>query len=137
MDIVAPEAGISSERLRDLDEAMQAYVDQGKVAGLATLVTRHGQVVHHRCYGKLDLTLGRPVQTNSIFRLASLTKPITAAAILMLHEKGYFDLHDPILRWIPEFKNLKVYKKVGDTGFEYIDLEKAGGLTVELLWNHQ
>lgn len=118
------EARTSSDRLRNLDEAMQAYIDQGKVAGLATLVASHGQIVHQGCYGKLDLATGNPVERNSIFRLFSLTKPITAVAALMLHEKGHFDLHDPISKWIPEFQNLKVLKRIEDTTFEHADLER-------------
>ena len=122
---VAPEnAGMSSNCLRNLDEALQTFVDQGKVAGLATIIARHGQVVHQRCYGKLNLAAGSPVEANSLFRLYSLTKPITAVAALMLREKGHFDLHDPISKWIPEFKNLKVLKRVDNTMFEYADLER-------------
>ena len=122
---VAPEnAGMSSNGLRNLDEAMQTFVDQGKVAGLATLIARHGQIIHQDCYGKLNLATGSPVEPNSLFRLYSLTKPITAVAALMLREKEHFDLHDPISKWIPEFKNLKVLKRVDNTMFEYADLER-------------
>ena len=122
---VAPEnAGMSSNSLRNLDEALQTFVDQGKVAGLATMIARHGQVVHQRCYGKLNLAAGSPVEANSLFRLYSLTKPITAVAALRLREKGHFDLHDPISKWIPEFKNLKVLKRVDHTIFEYADLAR-------------
>jgi CubicO group peptidase (beta-lactamase class C family) len=124
-EIVTPEeVGMSSNCLRTLDETMQAFAGMNKVAGLATLVARLGRVVHHRCYGKLNLEVDRPVQPTSIFRLTSLTKPITAVAALMLHEKGCFDLHDPVARWIPEFKNLKVYKRADSTGFEYINLSQ-------------
>jgi CubicO group peptidase (beta-lactamase class C family) len=122
--VVPEEVGLSSDRVRNLEETMQAYVDGNKVAGLATLIAHHSQVVHQRCYGNLDVAGGGPVQTNSIFRLGSLTKPITAVAALMLHEKGGFDLHDPVSRWIPEFKNLKVYKPAEGTRFEYVDLER-------------
>ena len=134
-EIVTPEeVGMSSNRLRTLDETMQAFAGMNKVSGLATLVARLGRVVHHRCYGKLNLEAGRPVQPTSIFRLTSLTKPITAVAALMLHEKGCFDLHDPVARWIPEFKNLKVYKRADSTGFEYINLERP--LTIWHLLTH-
>ena len=125
LTIVTPEeAGFASERLRDLDEAMQAYVGPGKVAGLSTLVVRRGQVVHRRCYGQINLALGSPVQSNSIFRVASLTKPITAVAALMLHDEGRFGLHDPVSRWIPELTDLKVYKGTLDTRYEFVELER-------------
>jgi CubicO group peptidase (beta-lactamase class C family) len=117
-------AWVSSDDLRRLDQAMQTFVDQGKVAGLATLIARRGQIIHQDCYGKLDLATGSPIALNSLFRLSSLTKPITSVAALMLHEKGYFDLHDPISKWIPEFKNLKVLKSVGERIFEYAELKK-------------
>lgn len=125
MELVLPEkAGMSSHLLRNLDEAMQAFVDQGKVTGMGTLIARHGQVVHQGCYGKLHLAASGPIQLNSIFRLASLTKPITAVAALTLHEKGQFDLHDPISKWIPQFKKLKVLKRIDSTEAEYADLER-------------
>jgi CubicO group peptidase (beta-lactamase class C family) len=118
------EARTSSDGLRNLDEAMQSYIDQGKVAGLATLIARHGQIIHQGCYGKLSLATGNPVERNSLFRLFSLTKPVTAVAALILHEKGHFDLHDPISKWIPEFQNLKVLKRIENTTFAHADLER-------------
>lgn len=120
----AKNRGMLSNGRRDLDEAMQTFVDQGKVAGLATLIARRGHIMHQGCYGKLNLATGSPIAWNSLFRLSSLTKPITSVAALLLHEKGYFDLHDPISKWIPEFKNLKVLKSVDDTTFERADLAR-------------
>lgn len=121
----APEnANMFSHDLNTLDEAMRAFVDQGKVAGLATFIARDGQIIQQACYGQLNLATGSPIVWNSLFRIASLTKPITAVATLMLHEQGYFDLQDPISKWIPEFKNLKVLRSVRGTTFEYTDLKK-------------
>jgi CubicO group peptidase (beta-lactamase class C family) len=113
-----------SKNLNPLNEAMRAFVDQDKVAGLATLLARDGQIVQQACYGQLDLATGSPLLGNSLFRIASLTKPITAVATLMLHEQGYFDLQDPISNWIPEFKDLNVLHSVGDATFEVTDLKK-------------
>jgi CubicO group peptidase (beta-lactamase class C family) len=115
---------ISSNGLRNLDQALQSFADQGKVPGLATLIAHHGQILHHGCYGKLNLATGDPIEPNSLFRIYSLTKPITAGAALILHEKGYFDLQDPISNWIPEFKNLKVLKKEDNTRVAYTELER-------------
>jgi CubicO group peptidase (beta-lactamase class C family) len=132
---VAPEdAGLSSSRLARIDESMQAFVDQGKVAGLATLVSRRGRVLHRRGYGKLNLATGQPVQDDSLFRLASLTKPITAVAMLMLLEQGRFDLHDRVSRWIPEFADLKVYQGAPGGQVELAELERP--LTVRHLLTH-
>src|SRR5262249_46246559 len=91
---------------------------------LAMLMSRDGQIIHQACYGQLHLAKGSPIVWNSLFRIASLTKPITAVATLMLHEQGYFDLRDPISKWIPEFKNLKVWHSIGDTKFGFTALKK-------------
>jgi CubicO group peptidase (beta-lactamase class C family) len=88
--------GDTARHIAVVDAAMQAYVDQGKIAGIATLIAHRGEIAHLGCYGKLDLADGRPVRPDSIFRLSSLTKPITSVAALMLHEEGRFGLHDPI-----------------------------------------
>ncbi|HZM24264.1 MAG TPA: serine hydrolase domain-containing protein [Anaerolineales bacterium] len=109
---VAPESvGIPSERLAAIDATMHAYIDQGKLAGISTLIACKGKVIHFGCYGKLDLDSGTPVRPDSLFRLASLTKPITSAAALMLYEDGRFDLDEPVFKWIPEFKNFRVWQE--------------------------
>ncbi len=125
IEIVTPESvGMSASRLSEIDTAMQAFIDQGKFAGIATLIARYGKVAHFGCYGKLDLALDTPIQADSLFRIQSLTKPITAVAVLMLHDEGYFDLDDPVSKWIPEFKNFKVMKDSTDINSELVDLEK-------------
>ena len=110
----APEnADMFSNDLNNLDEALRAFVDQGKVAGLVTLIARDGQIIHQACYGRLNLATGSPIAWNSLFRIASLTKPITAVATLMLHEQGYFDLHDPISKWIRSLRPQSLAKRRG------------------------
>ncbi len=124
IEIVTPESvGLSASRLSEIDTAMQAFIDQGKFAGIATLIARYGKVAHFGCYGKLDLALDTPIQADSLFRIQSLTKPITAVAALILHDEGYFDLDDPVSKWIPEFKNFKVMKDSTDINSELVDLE--------------
>ena len=106
---VAPESvGMSSDRLKDIDATMQAFIDQGKFAGIATLIARRGQGVHFGHYGKLNLAANKPVQPDSLFRIYSLTKPITSVAVLILYEEGHFNLDDPVSKWIPEFNHFKV-----------------------------
>ena len=125
MKIVTPESvGISASPLNEIDTAMQALIDQGKFAGIATLIARYGKVAHFGCYGKLDLALDKPIQANSLFRIQSLTKPITAVAVLILYDEGHFDLDDPVSKWVPEFKNFKVMKDSTDINSELVDLEK-------------
>jgi CubicO group peptidase (beta-lactamase class C family) len=122
--INAPESvGMSSSRLNEIDVAMQSFIDEGKLAGISTLIARRGKVVHLGCYGKLDLAANKPVQADSLFRIASLTKPITCVATLMLCEEGHFKLDDPVSKWIPEFKNFKVFQDNTNVNSELADLE--------------
>jgi CubicO group peptidase (beta-lactamase class C family) len=125
IEISTPESvGMSASRLSEIDTAMQAFIDQGKFAGIATLIARYGKVAHYGCYGKLDLALNKPIQADSLFRIYSLTKPITAVAALMLYEEGYFNLDDPVSKWIPEFQNFKVMQDSTNINSELVDLEK-------------
>jgi CubicO group peptidase (beta-lactamase class C family) len=112
IELVAPEsAGIPSSKVAAIDSAMQAYIDQGRLAGISTLIACKGKVIHFGCYGKLDISRGVPVQPDSLFRIYSLTKPIISVAALMLYEEGLFDLDQPVYKWIPEFKNLRVWQE--------------------------
>ncbi|HWU86876.1 MAG TPA: serine hydrolase domain-containing protein [Kofleriaceae bacterium] len=88
--------------------AIQAKVDRGAMAGAAMLVWRDGKVMGTTCVGWRDLQAGLPIQRDTLFRIASMTKPITSTAALMLFEEGRFALSDPITRWAPEFSNLRV-----------------------------
>jgi CubicO group peptidase (beta-lactamase class C family) len=135
IEVMAPEeVGMSSSHLEALDATMQALVDQGKFAGMTTLIARYGKVVHFGCYGQRDIAANRPVQPNTIFRLYSLTKPITSVAALMLYEEGRFNFHDPVAYWIPQFKNLKVFQRNSDGSTELRALEKD--ITVWHLLTH-
>lgn len=109
---VEPESvGILSERLAAIDAAMRAYINQGKFAGLSTLIACKGKVIHFGCYGKLDIRKDVAIQPDSLFRIYSLTKPITSVAALMLYEDGLFELDQPVSEWIPEFKNFRVWQE--------------------------
>src|SRR5258708_2768448 len=82
-------------------------VDDGALANVVTLVSRHGQIVHLDAYGVQDASGPAPAKPDSIFRIASMTKPITSAALMMLWEEGRFALTDPVAKHIPEFAGLK------------------------------
>lgn len=101
--------GLSSERLQRIGPVMQRYVQENKLAGLLTMIARNGQVVHFETYGMMDREAGKPMQRDAIFRIYSMTKPITSVAVMMLYEEGRFQLDDPVSKYIPEFKDLKVY----------------------------
>lgn len=103
--------GLSSERLGRIATTVQADIDARKISGMVTLVIRHGQVAWFEAQGSADLEAGKPLQKDSIFRICSMTKPITTTAVMMLYEEGKFLLEDPVSKYLPEFKNPKVLVK--------------------------
>lgn len=110
MHKVAPEeVGFSQVRLDKINPVMQRYVDENKLAGIVTLVARHGKVVHAEKFGMQDIAANKPMAFDTIFRIYSMTKPIASAALMMLHEDARFHLSDPVARFLPEFEHLKVY----------------------------
>src|SRR6188508_3806197 len=113
----APEdVGLSSERLARMNKAIHEYVDAGRTPGVVTLIARHGKVVHVDAYGKADLASGRATRTDDIFRMYSMTKPITSVALLMLYEEGRFQLTDPLSKFFPAFADVKVLNGMTPTG---------------------
>ncbi len=115
--VASPESvGFSSERLKKLDAAMAKVVSDGRVAGMTTLLVRHGKVVEFNTYGKSDLSTGAPIQKDAIVRIYSMSKPITGVAMMILFEEGKWKLDDPVTKFIPEFKDLKVMTGVDDKG---------------------
>jgi CubicO group peptidase (beta-lactamase class C family) len=116
--------GISAERLARIDAAMEAEIRAGRKAGIVMLIARKGQVVHHKAYGMADVASGRRMQTDSIVRLYSMTKPITSVALLTLYEQGKFQLTDPLDKYIPAFANLKVMAGTGPDGSMLLEAPK-------------
>ena len=102
------EAGFSPERLARVREAVKRHLDAGSPSGAVTLVARRGKIVHLEAHGLMDVESKKPMPKDGIFRLASTSKPITAAAVLMMVEEGKLRLADPVSRFIPEFKSMKV-----------------------------
>jgi len=104
-------AGMSSERLERISKAVQQSIDDKRLAGAVTLVARHGHVVWFKAQGMSDREAGKPMRPDSIFRICSMSKPITSTAVMMLYEEGKFLLDDPISKYLPEFKDPKVLVK--------------------------
>ena len=102
------DVGMSSERLNRITAAMRRYVDRQDVSGAVSLVARHGRVVHLESLGRRDIAAGTAMTSDTIFRLASMTKPIVTVAALMLYEQGEFQLTDPVSKFLPEFQNMKL-----------------------------
>ena len=113
----SPEAlGFDSQRLTKLDAYMAKAVADGRVAGMSTLLARHGQVVAEKFYGVKSLATGAPLTRDTIFRLYSMSKPITGVAMMMLFEDGRWQLDDPVTKFVPEFKALKVMSGADENG---------------------
>ena len=111
MDLMCkPEdVGLSSARLELMKPWIQTYLDTGKLPGATIFVARHGRAVYCETFGLRDMEANQPMQTDTILRIYSMTKPITAVALLMLYEEGRFQLDDPVADFIPGFKDLRVY----------------------------
>jgi CubicO group peptidase (beta-lactamase class C family) len=102
------DVGLSSERLARIHEAVQRHIDAGSLAGAVTLVSRNGRIAHLEAHGLIDVEAKRPMPRDGVFRLASMSKPVTAVAVMMMLEEGKLRLNDPVSRFIPEFKSAKV-----------------------------
>jgi len=102
------DVGVSSERLQRITQMIQRRIAAGEMTGAVTIVARKGKIVHLEAQGVMDLDSKKPVTKDTMFRVASMTKPVTGVAIMMMIEEGKVRLNDPVSRYIPEFKNLKV-----------------------------
>ncbi len=115
--------GVSAERLRRLDAGMRRFIEDGRLAGVTTLLARRGKIVNVNAFGKENVSTPDPIQRDSIFRIYSMTKPVTGVAMMMLYEEGNWRLDDPVTRYIPEFAKLQVY--AGDNPDGTLKLEDA------------
>ena len=104
----AETVGMSSKRLERIQSVVERYVDDGDLSGVITLVSRQGKVVYFESYGERDEEAGKPMERDSLVRIYSMTKPIAAVGLMMLHEEGAFQLNDPVDKFVPEFRDLRV-----------------------------
>lgn len=133
--MINPEAvGLSSERLARIQPAIQKHIGDDKIAGAVTLVARRGEIVHLESAGLMDRENAKPMQVDTIFRIYSMTKPIVCVALMTLYEKGYFQLYEPVAKFIPAFGDLKVYAGEDEAGSELIDLDRP--VTIRHLLTH-
>ncbi len=110
------EVGLSAERLARINQMIERRIAAGDLAGAVTIVARKGKVVHHSAQGVMDLDSKKPMASSSMFRIASMTKPVIGVAVMMLVEEGKLHLNDPVSRYIPQFKDMKVAMPVDDAG---------------------
>ncbi len=108
--------GFLDDRLQRIDNAINAEVSIGKIPGAVALIMKDGDVAYHKSFGLADIDSGTPMQTDSIFRIASMTKAITSVAAMTLYERGYFRLNDPIAKYLPEFGDMRIVSAVDDDG---------------------
>ncbi len=108
-EAVSPESvGFDAKKLAAIDDAMQAHVDEGRIVGCSALVVRDGKVAYFRTWGDADREQQKPMTDDAIFRIYSMSKPITSVAVMQLVEQGKLDLDDPISKYLPELADMKV-----------------------------
>jgi CubicO group peptidase (beta-lactamase class C family) len=103
-------SGLSAQRLeRITDHLNRAYIEPGKIAGCQVAVARHGHLAYQKSFGRMDIERNKPMAEDTIFRIYSMTKPITSIALMQLFEQGWFQLDDPVSRYVPEWRDHKVW----------------------------
>jgi CubicO group peptidase (beta-lactamase class C family) len=135
MVTATPESvGMSTERLAKVDALTHGYVDDGRLPGVTTVVARHGQVVHHDVYGWADVESKTSLAADSIFRIYSMTKPVTSIALMMLYESGELLLENKVSRYIPAFADTRVFKTGTEDGYETVAADRE--MTVHDVLTH-
>lgn len=122
----APAASFNESGLQSLADQMQSYVDNGNVVGISWLLVKDGEVAQYGAHGLRDVETASPVTDDTIYRIYSMTKPITGVALMQLYEEGKFELDDPVTDYIPEFQNLKVLDRMNEDGSpKLVDMERS------------
>jgi CubicO group peptidase (beta-lactamase class C family) len=126
--------GFSEQRLANIDAFVNRYVDDGKLPGCLCMVSHHGRQAHFLAQGAMDVERKKPMARDTIFRIYSMSKPITSVALMMLYEQGHFQLDDPVAKYIPAWKDLKVFVSGDESNFEVSDPLRA--MTIKDLFTH-
>lgn len=130
------QVGLSSERIQRLHAFVGRFIERGEIAGAVTVVARRGKLVDFEAQGYSDLETKKAMRTDNIFRMASMTKPIATVAALMLLEEGRFLLEEPLSKYIPEFRNMKVgIGKPGEPGFKTVPADRE--VTIHDIFVHR
>jgi CubicO group peptidase (beta-lactamase class C family) len=133
--LVKPEeVGLSSPRLARIGEHFQSYIDAGKLAGTLTLIARRGKVAYLEAQGHLEIERRRPMTRDAVFRIYSMTKPITSVGLMMLYEEGRFQLDDPVHRFIPSWRDLRVFVSGNHPVWKTVPVERP--MTIRDLLSH-
>jgi CubicO group peptidase (beta-lactamase class C family) len=134
-NVAVEKAGFTSAGLAAFDARMKEAVDKGEISGIVTLVSRHGQLAAFNAHGVQSYESKTPMTVDSLFRIYSMTKPITGVALMQLYEKGLWKVDDPVTKFVPELANLKVYKGKDADGKE-IFVPAARPATMRELMTH-
>jgi CubicO group peptidase (beta-lactamase class C family) len=127
--------GISTERLKRINETVKRFMDDNRISGAVTLVARKGRIVHFETQGVMDIDTKKPMRGDTLFAMASTTKPVTGVAIMMLIDEGKIQLTDLVSKFIPEFRGMKVaVQKEGSSEIELVAAER--GITIRDLLTH-
>jgi CubicO group peptidase (beta-lactamase class C family) len=102
------EVGLSTERLGRITEMMRRHITTGEISGGVTLVARHGRIAHLEAHGAMDMESKQPMPKDAVFRIASMTKPVTGTAVMMMMEEGKLRITDPVSKYIPQFNDMNV-----------------------------
>jgi CubicO group peptidase (beta-lactamase class C family) len=132
---IGPARGFDPARLAKVGPALQEFVDRGELAGVVTLTSRGGEIVQAEALGWCDIESNAPMRSDTLFRIASMTKPITSVAALMLVEEGRMTLDDPITRWVPELANVRVLRDPAGPLHDTVPAQRA--ITIEDLLTHR
>jgi CubicO group peptidase (beta-lactamase class C family) len=132
----AASAGMNAQRVAAIPIRMKAYVDANQTAGIVTVVSRHGKVASFEAVGYRDLESKNPMRKDSLFRIASLTKPITCAGIMVLVDDGSISVIDPVEKYLPEYKGLKVKGCYGTSGYGCEGTAPSRPINIEDLMEH-
>lgn len=136
IEVVRPETvGLSSERLARIETHLdRRYIAPQKIAGALTLVSRKGEVAYLSTLGQMDIERAKPMTEDTIFRIYSMTKPITSVGLMMLYEHGHFQLDDPVYKFIPEWRDLRVYQLGNHPNWVTTPCERP--MTIQDLFTH-
>ncbi|MCZ6710251.1 MAG: serine hydrolase [Gammaproteobacteria bacterium] len=126
--------GFSAARLENIQALLSGYVEDARLPGYLCMVSRHGAEAHFLAHGMMDEERAEPMARDTIFRIYSMTKPITSVALMMLYEQGRFQLDDPVARYIPAWNDLKVFAGGDESAFEVSNVVRA--MTIKDLFTH-
>ena len=118
------DTGMSENRLSRIKPLVESYINKELIPGAVTLAARHGKIVHFDVQGYSHVEKRKPMAPDTIFRMASMTKPVTSVALMMLYEQGKFQLRDPISKYLPAFKDMKVAESTVGRGYNYVPAKR-------------